>query len=114
MWFLEMRPPPPWVWIGHCSKKQLLVEKKKSFDSNLKGDFNLINNKLKKIGDEDFIFIGCQILSKNLFKKCKICNFSISEIWNELLIKNELNGFESINKFYHLTNLETFKKLKDF
>ena len=92
----------------------LLVEKKKSFDSNLKGDFNLIDNKLKKDGDEDFIFIGCQILSKNLFKKYKICNFSISEIWNELLIKNELNGFESINKFYHLTNLETFKKLEDF
>ena len=92
----------------------LLAEKKKSFDSNLKGDFNLINNKLKKNGDEDFIFIGCQILSKNLFKKYKICNFSISEIWNELLIKNELNGFESTNKFHHLTNLETFKKLEDF
>ena len=92
----------------------LLVEKKKSFDSNLKGDFNLINNKLKKNGDEDFIFIGCQILSKNLFKKFKICNFSISEIWSELLIENELNGFESTNKFYHLTNLETFKKLEDF
>ena len=26
---------------------------------------------------------------------------------------NELNGFESFNKFYHLTNLQTFKKLKD-
>ena len=41
-------------------------------------------------------------------------NFSISEIWNELLKKNQLNGFESLNKFYHLTNLETFNKLKDF
>jgi MurNAc alpha-1-phosphate uridylyltransferase len=53
-------------------------------------------------------------LSKNLFKKYKVCNFSISDVWNELLIKNELNGFESLNKFYHLTNLETFKKLEDF
>ena len=43
----------------------------------------------------------------------KVKNFSISEIWNELLKKNRLNGFESSNNFYHLTNLETFKKLKD-
>ena len=92
----------------------LLVEKKKSFDPSLKGDFNLINNILKKDRDEDFIYIGCQILSKNLFKHYKICNFSISKVWNELLNNNELNGFESLNKFYHLTNLETFKKLEDF
>jgi len=99
---------------NNLSNILLLVEKKKSFDSNLKGDFNLINNILKKDGDEDFIYIGCQILSKNLFKKYKVCNFSISDVWNELLIKNELNGFESLNKFYHLTNLETLKKLEDF
>ena len=92
----------------------LLVEKKKSFDSSLKGDFNLINNILKKDRDEDFIYIGCQILNKDLFKHYKICNFSISKVWNELLKNNELNGFESLNKFYHLTNLETFKKLEDF
>ena len=92
----------------------LLVEKKKSFDPSLKGDFNLINSVVKKNKDEDFIYIGCQILNKDLFKKYKICNFSISEVWNELLKKNELNGFESLNKFYHLTNLETFKKLEDF
>ena len=113
-YILEIKKMKDFYFSNNLSNILLLVEKKKSFDSNLKGDFNLIDNKLKKDGDEDFIFIGCQILSKNLFKKCKICNFSISEIWNELLIKNELNGFESINKFYHLTNLETFKKLEDF
>ena len=57
--------------------------------------------------------IGCQILSRSLFEKYKVHRFSISEIWNELLKKDELNGFESSSKFYHLTNLETFKKLKD-
>ena len=92
----------------------LLTDKKKSFDTNLKGDFNLINNLLRKNGDENFIYIGCQILSRNLFKKYNVHNFSISEVWNELLIKNQLNGFESSNKFYHLTNLNTFKKLEDF
>ena len=91
----------------------LCVKKKLSFDRNLKGDFNLINHSLRKNKDNDFIFIGCQILNKSLFNSYKLCNFSISEIWDELLNKNELNGFESINKFYHLTNLETFKKLQD-
>ena len=26
--------------------------------------------------------------------------------------KEKLNGFESLNKFYHLTNLDIFKKMK--
>ena len=91
----------------------LLVNKKLSFDKNLKGDFKLINNFLKKNDDNDFIYIGCQILNKTLFKKHKVYSFSISEIWNELLKKDELNGFESFNEFYHLTNLKTFKKLED-
>ena len=92
----------------------LLTDKKKSFDTNLRGDFNLTNNLLKKDGDENFIYIGCQILSRNLFKEYNVYNFSISKVWNELLIKNQLNGFESSNRFYHLTNLDTFKKLEDF
>ena len=91
----------------------LLANKELSFDKNLKGDFNLKNNSLKKNDNNDFIYIGCQILSRGLFEKHKIYNFSISEVWNELLKKDKLNGFESFNKFYHLTNLETFKKLKD-
>ena len=85
-----------------------------SFDKNLKGDFELKDNLLSKNSNKNFIYIGCQILNKNLFKKYKINNFSISKIWNELLNKKQLNGFESSNKFYHLTNLEIFKKLKDF
>ncbi len=93
----------------------LLVTKKKlSFDKNLGGDFQLKDSLLKKNDNKDYIYIGCQILNKNLFEKYNIKNFSILEIWNELLKKNELNGFESLNKFYHLTDLETFKKLKDF
>jgi len=92
----------------------LCINKNLSFDKSLNGDFELINDLLKKSKDNNFIFIGCQILNRSLFKKYKVCNFSISEIWNELLRKNKLNGFESFNKFYHLTNLETFNKLKDF
>ena len=92
----------------------LSSHRKLSFDKNLKGDFELKNNLLKKNDNNDFIYIGCQILNRNLFKKYKVQRFSVLEVWNELLKKGKLNGFESLNKFYHLTNLETFKKLKDF
>ena len=91
----------------------LMVNKELSFDKNLVGDFNLINNLASKDKKNDFIYIGCQILNKSLFNNCRLENFPISKIWTELLKKNKLNGFESLSNFYHLTDLETFKKLKD-
>ena len=91
----------------------LVVKKKLSFDQNFTGDFQLKKNLLIKEKTKDFIYTGCQILNKNLFKSYKVENFPISEVWEGLLKNNELNGFESFNRFYHLTNLEIFKKLKD-
>ena len=92
----------------------LLASKNLSFDKNLKGDFKLTNNLLEKKDDNDFIYIGCQILNRSLFEKHKVHSFSILEIWDELLKKNKLNGFESVSEFYHLTNLNIFNRLKDF
>ena len=90
----------------------LTANKVLSFDKNLKGDFSLKDYLLKNYDNKNFIYIGCQILNRNLFSKYDINSFSITRVWNELLDKNELYGFESSNKFYHLTNLETFKKLQ--
>ena len=90
----------------------LLVKKNLSFDKNLNGDFNLKINQINR-DNKEFTFIGCQILNKELFKNYKVKVFPISEIWNKLESSNQLNGFESLNKFYHLTNFEVFKKLKD-
>ena len=69
---------------------------------------------LKKKHNKNFVYIGCQILNKNLFNGYNVESFPVSKIWDELLIKDQLNGFESLNKFYHLTNLKTFKKLQGF
>ncbi len=91
----------------------LITNKKLSFDNNLSGDFDLKKNLLIKNKSKNYIYVGCQILNRNLFTKYKVENFPISEIWNELLLNDELYGYESSNKFYHLTNLEIFKKLKD-
>ena len=110
----EIKQMSEFYFSNNLNNILLLTNKKKSFDKNLKGDFNLTNNSLKKSENNDFIYIGCQILSRNLLKNYQICSFSVSKIWNELLKKNELNGFESASQFYHLTNLETFKRLQDF
>ncbi len=112
-YIVEINKMRDFYFLNNLDNILLLSEKKKSFDKNLKGNFNLKNNLIKKDKNNEFIYIGCQILSRNLFKNYKVCNFSISEIWNELLKKNKFNGFESFKKFYHITNLETFKRLKD-
>jgi MurNAc alpha-1-phosphate uridylyltransferase len=90
----------------------LLVDKKLSFDKNLKGDFNLNKNLIGK-DHKNYIYTGCQILNKSIFKDKLISNFSISEIWLNLIKNNQLYGFESKLKFYHATDLETFNKLQD-
>jgi len=89
----------------------LLVNKNLSFDKNLKGDFNLSKNIIKKDLQNDLIYTGCQIINKNLFDSYSVSDFSISEVWNQLVSKNELYGYEIIESFYHLTNLEVYKNL---
>ena len=91
----------------------LLTNKKFSFDKKLEGDFSLKNNLINKEHEKEFIYIGCQIINKKLFIKEKIENYSILEIWNNLLDKKKLFGYESQKEFYHLTDLNIFKKLKD-
>ena len=91
----------------------LLTNKKLSFDKKLKGDFNLKNNLINKESEKEFIYIGCQIINKKLFMKEKIEKYSILKIWNKLLDQNKLHGYESQKDFYHLTDLDIFKKLKD-
>jgi MurNAc alpha-1-phosphate uridylyltransferase len=91
----------------------LLVKKELSFDKNLSGDFDLIDNLIIKNNDRKFIYTGCQIINKKLLSDYKDKNFSISNVWNDLIKKKELYGFETTKEFYHLTDLKTFKKLQD-
>ena len=125
--FLVLNPDTLWSeeYVNEVNKMQsfyflkkincilLMANKALSFDKNLKGDFSIKDNLLKKDDHKNFIYIGCQIFNRNIFSKYNINTFSITKVWNELLNKNELYGFESSNKFYHLTNFETFKKLQD-
>ena len=89
----------------------LLANKNLSFDKNLKGDFNLKKNIIKKDEINRLIYTGCQILNKSLFDSHMVSNFSISNIWNELINKDKLYGFESSEDFRHLTDLNIYKQL---
>ena len=91
----------------------LLVKKELSFDKNLKGDFDLKDDLIIENNDRKFIYTGCQILNKKLLSIYETEKFSINNLWNDLIEKKELYGFETNNDFYHLTDLETFKKLQD-
>ena len=91
----------------------LLVNKNLSFDKSLTGDFNLSNDLITKKNNLDFIYIGCQILNKKILKSQTISKFSILNTWNKLIDEKKLYGFESKQKFYHLTDLNIFNKLKD-
>ncbi|WP_020168863.1 sugar phosphate nucleotidyltransferase [Candidatus Pelagibacter communis] len=89
----------------------LLVNENLSFDKNLKGDFNLKKNIIKKDELNHLIYTGCQIINKGLFDSYEVGNFPISNIWNKLIDKDDLYGFESFEDFKHLTDLNIYKKL---
>ena len=83
----------------------LVVEKSKSFDQRMNGDFSLQNNILTKLPHKNFIFTGCQILNKSIFENHKIETFSINNIWEEMILKKQAIDrylFQNVN---HLTKV---------
>lgn len=107
----ELKRMIDYYYLNKLNNLLLVVNKKKSFDKRFKGDFELKKNSLLKYKNNNWIFIGCQILNKNIFKNIYEKSFSISKIWNVELDKNNLNGFESLEEFFHITDLEIFKDI---
>ena len=89
----------------------LVVNKKKSFDKRFIGDFELKNKSLFKYENNNFIYIGCQIINKKILNNIFDTSFSISKVWNNEISKNNLNGFESTKEFFHVTDLEIFNEI---
>jgi len=89
----------------------LVANKKLSFDKKLKGDFNLTKNLLTKNVENKYIYTGCQILRKEILNNTKNKIFSINDVWNELIERKSLFGFESENEFYHITDLNIYNKI---
>jgi len=69
----------------------LVVDKIKSFDKNLKGDFNLQNGLITRKKDENlkFIYTGLQIINPKAFSNIDEKVFSINKVWNQLIKSNQ-------------------------
>ena len=89
----------------------LVVHRDMSFDKRLQGDFNLVNGKLSRDVNKNFIYTGCQIFNKNIFSKTTKKKFSINEIWNKQINESQLFGYESNIEFLHTTDLEIYNKI---
>ncbi len=89
----------------------LVVNKDLSFDERLNGDFNLVDGKLTKQNNRNFLYTGCQIINKNIFSKIQKKNFSMNEVWNEQIKNSRLFGYESKNKFLHITDINIYNKI---
>ncbi len=89
----------------------LIVKKNLSVDKNISGDFNFKNNILIRKNSKDYIFTGCQILNKKLFENIDNSKFSMNQIWDDLIHKKRLIGFESYNKFIHVSDINFYNKL---
>ena len=92
----------------------LVVNKKKSSDQSLKGDFNIKNNLITRRKNDqslEFIYTGIQIVKPNIFMNFNSKVFSINEVWNNLIEKNKIYGVESNIEFIHVSTLEVYKNL---
>ena len=91
----------------------LVVDKEKSFDKNLKGDFNLQNGLIKRERNKDlkYIYTGLQIINPKAFLNINDKVFSINKVWDNLIQRSQLYALESHIHFLHVSTLDVYKKL---
>ena len=91
----------------------LLINKTKSFDKSIKGEFNLENNLISRNRKDDlkYIYTGLQIIKPEVFSNLKSKIFFLNKIWNALIENQELCGFKSDIDFLHVSTLEIYNSL---
>ena len=94
-----------------CS--MLVIDRKRSFDQSLKGDFNLKNNLINRQHGNDlkYIYTGLQIIQPEIFSNMDAKIFSINKIWDKLIENKELYGVESNIDFLHVSTFNIYKSL---
>lgn len=101
------------IYYKNNKPSLLIVNKKLSLDTSFTGDFNLINETIFKDKENQFIFTGLHITSRNFLTVEKSKVFSMNKIWNDLMKKNDLYGMESKRRFYHLNTFEMYNKISN-
>ena len=102
------------LYFKNQKSSLLLVNKRLSFDKSFKGDFNLNKKFITKKRNNKYIYTGLQIINRSIFKISNKKIFSMNEIWENLIKKNNLIGLKSNQKFYHLNTFKAYKKLKNY
>ena len=110
-YLIEVEKMKKFYFDNNLSNILMLVNKSRSFDKRFKGDFTLKDNLVSKENINNYIFTGCQILNKNIFKSINKDKFPISEVWDKEIKNKQLYGIESVNEFLHVTDLDIYKKL---
>ena len=101
------------IFFENKKPSLLLVNKKLSFDTSFKGDFNLKDNIVSKDIENNFIFTGLQLIDRNCLNMINKKVFSMNEVWDKLIDENKLYGFESRQKFYHLNTENIYNKISN-
>ena len=91
----------------------LVVNKSKSFDESLKGDFNLENNLINRKDKDNlkYIYTGVQIMKPDIFEYLRLESFSINKIWDKLIKNKALFGKKSNINFQHVSTTNIYKNL---
>ncbi len=91
----------------------LIVNKNKSSDKSLNGDFSLDNHLITRKKEETFkyIYTGLQIIKPDAFSDLNKKIFSINKIWDNLIQTNSLYGVESNINFSHISTLTFYNSL---
>ena len=102
--------------IFFANKKKcllLVVNREKSFDKLLKGDFNLKNHLISRKDKENlkYIYTGLQIIKPEIFYDISEKVFSMNRIWDKLIANKELHAIESNIDFLHVSTLGIYKSL---
>jgi len=90
----------------------LVVNKSKSFDTSLEGDFNLDGQGIINFeSPNNFIYTGCQIFQKKVFTSFFAKPFPVNLIWQKLIQDKKVGGVESKQNFLHLTSIKIYNDL---
>jgi len=90
----------------------LVVNASRSFDTSLKGDFNLDEKGMINFeSPNNFIYTGCQIFKKKIFNSFSVKPFPINLIWKKLIQDKKVGGVESKEDFLHLTSIKIYNDL---